>query len=391
MRVATNRRWVVWCCCAAGAAPAGLADLCAQSRPAAAEPAIAFLSAEQARIAVLDDSVDPFFKSLEPLEMGALTGGLISGAGLEEQRAECRRRFEAGMLAFSDREREALRRLIADLRPRLARKYPRFAAVPWSFIKSSGGLCGAMPYTRGRHIVCPEPLLRMCVAAAAGRDGPVHRAAVGVLVHEQMHVFQRTHPGFFDSLYTDVFGFEYAERLDSHPLVRPWQLSNPDGTDCRWVYPLKSDPAGGYILPLLMLNQKPRQPHLPGDMWKAAVAVDKVGITWRIRVDTDGKPILRRLNGVAEYLERFAGIGSDYHPNEIGADLFTELFLHDSEEEESVGRGSERGHDRAQAGGAPTAARELRMATRRWFEQHLSLDGTPGSRPARPARSSSTR
>ena len=69
---------------------------------------VTFLGAEEARAAIVDDSMEPYFDKLQVAEMAAKTGSPVPGGSLDEKRAECRRCYQAAALEFSAQEKEAL-------------------------------------------------------------------------------------------------------------------------------------------------------------------------------------------------------------------------------------------------------------------------------------------
>jgi hypothetical protein len=175
---------------------------------------VTFLDIEAGKAAIIDDSLDPYFDQLQPMEMSAKTGSAISGKTLEEQRQQCRRRFQAGVREFSDEEKKAITRCVKGLYPALGQQYPVFAKTPWSFLKVSDSIEGGLSHTRDKYIIFSE---RTCSRIARLYQTDPERAAMSfgrLLVHEQMHVFQRVNPGFFDSLYTDIWGFVKAKGIE---------------------------------------------------------------------------------------------------------------------------------------------------------------------------------
>jgi hypothetical protein len=102
--------------------------------PAAQAPEVRFLDAEAARQVFAAGPDDPYFGHLMPLEMAAKTGAPLPAGTLEEQRAECRRRFQAAVLEFTPEEQDALRWYVSAMDEALAKDYPLLARLPWSFL-----------------------------------------------------------------------------------------------------------------------------------------------------------------------------------------------------------------------------------------------------------------
>ncbi len=291
---------------------------------------ITFLDIKAGKAAIVDDSLDPYFCQLQPMEMSAKTGSAISGQTLDEQRQQCRRRYQAGVREFSDEEKEALRWCVKKLYPALKQQYPLFAEMPWSFLKVSGNIEGGLPHTRDKHIVFSE---RTCQRFATLHQSAPERAALSfgsLLVHEQMHVFQRIHPGLFAPLYTDIWGFVKAKGIESCPWLEKHHLANPDGLDCCWVFPFQQGDNTIYIWPLLVFAEGEHLKQMGRDFRMIAVELVKSDGHFRPKLADDDRPVFRNLFEVPEYREVFPSTGNIYHPNEACASMFARIVMADS-------------------------------------------------------------
>ncbi len=129
-------------------------------------PEAEFLGVEQGRVAIIDESIEPYVSLLQPLEMAAKTGAVVPGATIEAQRALCRKRFQDAVLAFTPAEQDAVTHALAVVTPFLRKHYPRFVSEPWRFIKVADTLEGGLPHTSGRCIVLASRTLAEMIAAA---------------------------------------------------------------------------------------------------------------------------------------------------------------------------------------------------------------------------------
>src|SRR4051812_18287324 len=75
---------------------------------------ITFLTVEQAKAAIVDESVEPYFSLLQRQEMASKTGSAISGENIDAQRDICRKRYQAAMKEFSPAEQAALTATVAE-------------------------------------------------------------------------------------------------------------------------------------------------------------------------------------------------------------------------------------------------------------------------------------
>ena len=98
-----------------------------------AAPDVSFADLAAGRAAIVDDPA--YFDHLQPMEMEAKTGRPLPAAPLAQQRAECRRRYQAAVREFTRDEKTAIRSLVALLDPAVRKNYPQFADTPWNFLK----------------------------------------------------------------------------------------------------------------------------------------------------------------------------------------------------------------------------------------------------------------
>ncbi len=288
-------------------------------------PDITFLAGEQARAAIIDESVEPYFSLLQAREMSAKTGAAIDGDTLEAQRTACRQRYQSAVRDFSAEDQAGLRRTIAAVQPYLMGHYPVFAAEPWRFIKVARSIEGGMPHTRGRCIVLSDTVMPEFTAGGAG---PVDPEGTMLLVHEQTHVLQRLHAGLFVPLFTESWGMvrmAQAPEMPAELLQR--QLVNPDGISCVWAFPVVEDGKARLIQPEVLLGGKRAVPRMPDDFAVVALAVEKRGDAYAYQLGADGHPQAVPLPSLPAYGDAFLPSDENFHPNEICAELFSLMVV----------------------------------------------------------------
>ena len=290
----------------------------------AAGPVVEFLDGNAARVVIVNDARDPYFGKLYPLDMAAKTGAPLTGT-IEEQRAETRRRYQQAVRPFRREEQEAIRAYIDALQP-LLRGYPRFARQPWRFVKVADHIEGGLPHTRDDVIVLSEGVGKGLFDMRQRLEPETALLRAGMLlVHEQLHVLQRLEPRRFERLHTETFGFRRAALAVPEELASI-QPANPDGMSCCWLYPRA---AGGYWLPYLSFAERNGIRRMPEDFRMLAVQVAADGNGYRVVRNRDGRVASMELASVREYVEAFPLTTSYFHPNEIGADVFSQLVLFD--------------------------------------------------------------
>jgi hypothetical protein len=290
----------------------------------AAGPAVEFLDVAAARAAIVNDARDPYFGKLYPLDMAAKTGAPLTGT-IEEQRAETRRRYQQAVRPFRPEEQAAIRAFI-DALQLLLRDYPRFARQPWRFVKVADHIEGALPHTRDDVIVLSEEVGKSLFDMRQRMEPQAALVRAGMLlVHEQLHVLQRLDARRFERLHTETFGFRRAAFAVPEELVAI-QPANPDGMSCCWLYPRA---AGGYWLPYLTYAERSGTRRMPEDFRMRALQVAHDGNGYRVVRDAAGRIASEELGSVREYVEAFPLTTSYFHPNEISADVFSQLVLFD--------------------------------------------------------------
>ena len=295
-----------------------------------AQPAgIEFLEGQAARDAIVDDSADPYFSRLEDHEMTANTSAPITGATHADKIAECKKRFQAATVDFTDQDKATLTFFIEKVQGPLKRDYPVFGNTPWSFIKVKDTLAGGMPHTRGGHIVMPESVLKHLSAFQQRMGANSVPRAANLLIHEQTHVVERSHPELFEPFFTRTLHFVRAGKIEPDAWLTDRQLVNPDGTVCDWIFPLTENGKPTYVLPLIAFeNANPTD--LRQGMTTIAVTMEKTPDGFKPATGADGKPIVRPLAQVTQYMQGPGSESDNYHPNEIAADRFAELVVIDN-------------------------------------------------------------
>ena len=165
-------------------------------------------------------------------------------------------------------------------------------------------------------------------ARFSGRRVPLDK--MQLLLHEQMHVFQRAHANLFDSLYAGQWGFIRAKSIAACPWIVEHQLLNPDAIDCPWVFPILRPDGTQYIWPRCSLPDGPGPKRMQSDLKMLAFHVTPAGDGFRVQQSLNGRPKYSELLSVRAYCEVFPQSTNIYHPHEAAADLFAKLVVFDS-------------------------------------------------------------
>jgi len=288
---------------------------------------VRFLSVKEAADAIVDESMEPYFSLLQPLEMIAKTGKPMTAAELPAQRDECRKRYREAVREFTDDEKASITGAVETIAKGLKEAYPFFAGTPWSFLKLESSIEGGMPHTRGPHIVIPERMAKQFALFRTRNIDPAKSRLAQTLIHEQCHVLQRARPDLFADLYTQGWGLIRAKGLPSHPWLDKVQIVNPDGPDVGWVFQAKEGTTPLYWQPLVALKEGVERPSMPKDFVLIGVALDKKGDAYEVRVAKDGKPEVLALDKIPGWNAAYGHVGENFHPNETFAVLYSWLAM----------------------------------------------------------------
>jgi hypothetical protein len=288
-----------------------------------------FLSAQEAASAILDESVEPYFSILQPLEILAKTGRPLTATDLPAQRDECRKRYRESVREFTEDEKTALTATTDAIRSALKNEYPLFARTPWSFLKVAGSIEGGLPHTRGAHIVFSERLAAQFAAVRSKGIDPSRTGLGELLIHEQCHVVERAHPALFPDLYTGLWGLLRAKGLPATPWLEKYQIVNPDGPDVGWVFPERDGATVRYWQPNVLLKEGVDRPRMPRDFLLVGIALEKKGDSFVPREGKDGRAELKPLDEIPAWQAVFGKVPENFHPNETFAVLFSWLAMQD--------------------------------------------------------------
>ena len=278
------------------------------------------LCGEAAKKALLDESLSPWFSLHGAEEVAAMTRVAVAPGA--DAPAESRKRFAAASVDFSPEEIRALEAACARVRRLAGPGASVLTERPWKFLKTAAGTTADLPHTRGDNIIFSKRMLDVAVSyetalAGAKKENRTEMerfwmSAFGdILLHEQMHVLQRTRPEIFASLYAK-WGFEKVAPV-AIPSAATASLTNPDAPvhDRLW-----RDASGGRWVFAMRLRKTKRMPNMMRDMTVLA---------WPVKA-TDG---VYAVSGESVPVSEVPGFSEKFglpdhscdHPNELAAYL----------------------------------------------------------------------
>jgi len=172
------------------------------------------------------------------------------------------------------------------------------------------------PHTRANAIMLPQSVYAR---------GPGFMAYL--LAHETFHVLSRHNPELREALYAAI-GFKRCDTISLPPAIERLRITNPDAVESRHTIALRHEGRAVDVLPYIRFDAETIDPR--------AGFIKQVQVAW-MPVDRQGGACIVRAGPLErglppqEYQGLYEQIGRNteylFHPEEILADNFTQLFL----------------------------------------------------------------
>lgn len=289
---------------------------------------INFLDKEQASIAILDESFEPYFSKLQRKEISTFVQEKAP-KNIDSARAFARMKFSSAVMEFSSREKDILSFVVKKTNSwLLENEINLMANQPWRFIKIQNWLCGGFAHTRGTYIILSQSYLDRISADWSDNMSDKSELKLvtslgGLLVHEQMHSLQRTFKSRFDKLYSENWNFIKQQIKDDQDIIKD-QVSNPDAPIAEWLIPDPKIQDKFYWIRTL-ITKNVEVPKMGKDFVDVAFEVTKKNEKYFIAKSNNSiksKP----LSELDFYTNSFPVKRGLDHPNEISAYMFSDYF-----------------------------------------------------------------
>ena len=289
---------------------------------------IDFLDKEQASIAILDESFEPYFSKLQRKEISTFVQEKAP-RNIDSARAFARMKFSSAVMEFSSREKQILSFVVKKTnRWLLENEINLMANQPWRFIKIQNWLCGGFAHTRGTYIILSQSYLdRLSADWSENMSDKSELKLVtslgGLLVHEQMHSLQRTFKSRFDKLYSENWNFIKQQIKDDQEIIKD-QVSNPDAPIAEWLIPDPEIKDKFYWIRTL-ITKNTEIPEMGKDFVDIAFEITKKNERYflaKSNNSVNSKP----LSELDFYTNSFSVKRGLDHPNEISAYMFSDFF-----------------------------------------------------------------
>ena len=190
-----------------------------------------FLDPEEAALAAVDESLEPYVSLLSRREVEFMAGVSVDATATSVAFA---RIWAAAVCPWKAAEKAGIEKALGELYSVLG-SYPEFAALEWRFVKNRRGFCGGMAYTRNTEVHFDEGICERYADGIENVDArPSGHRLVGLLAHEQLHVFQRRNPQAAARFYLELWGtgsdvcLVQSQSLTSCAWLDENQVTNPD-------------------------------------------------------------------------------------------------------------------------------------------------------------------
>ena len=289
---------------------------------------ISFLEKDQASIAILDESFEPYFSKLQPKEISTFIQEKVS-KNIDSARAFARMKFSSAVIDFSAKEKKILSFVVKKTNQWLSKNNINLMAnQPWRFIKIQNWLCGGFAHTRGTYIILSQAYLdRLSVDWSDNMNKESELKLVtslgGLLVHEQMHSLQRTFKSKFEKLYSENWNFIKQQVKDEQEIIKN-QVSNPDAPIAEWLIPDPEIQDKFYWIRTL-ITKNIEIPVMGRDFVDLAFEISKDNENYSVK-KINNVFLSRPLTELNFYTKSFPVNRGLDHPNEISAYMFSDFF-----------------------------------------------------------------
>lgn len=267
-------------------------------------------------------------KLLQPLEIYVRTHKAVPIQPLAQMRHQVLQHYCNSLLDFTPVEEKAITWYVKMVCQMMRQKANRILPKYWKFIKLRTALDWDFPYTLNDSIVLPETKVRGMVAAYCQRNPDFIVSYFKLLFHEAVHLHQKRHPGLYQKIYHDAWGFRCVkpQNIIYLPKYLNYWVTNPDAMQIKWVIPIIQSGTNqrvDWYLPLLILDPNNIQKQLG-----ILIKLEKVYNEKIREYQYYTTPNYRTICSLKEYTEKFYGMDRQlYHPHEIMAHLITDYAV----------------------------------------------------------------
>lgn len=220
--------------------------------------------------------------------------------------------YNKGIRTINKRDKQSITWLLNHLIPKIKKCYHFIPYKHWRFIKVEN-LEYNMPHTRKDVIVLPTHFYNKLNGYKNTKDINTAISDCGLtLIHEQIHIFQRTHPELFIDLYKNYWHFNNTQTIHNLEMLDR-NRTNPDGLDIKWIFNNNK----AHLLPVAIYEEGATN---LSDVDYVLLDIHKLYNGYNL------SDRFYKITGNNSFTIFFGKSNGYYHPNEISAMFFEKYF-----------------------------------------------------------------
>jgi len=289
---------------------------------------IEFLSIEESKTAILDETYEAYFSKLELREIEVVLGEELTTNNIVEARNFAKLKFSSAVISFNADEKECITYVINEMNSLLTKNQLGLVTNhPWKFIKIQDWLCGGYAHTRGEYIIISQKHLNSLTKKwsknMSKEDSNSLITRLGsLLVHEQMHSIQRNYPEKFNRLYQNQWDF-IKVTVNSPKEITVNQITNPDAPKPEWAFTYNNE----VYWVRTLINPAIEHPKMGKDFMDIIFSLEEQKGSYSVKRDISNHLVQIGLKEFKNYDIRFPVNQGLDHPNEISAYMFSKYFI----------------------------------------------------------------
>lgn len=280
---------------------------------------LTFVGTEEARTAIVQDTMTTYFQNITALDMAMQ----MRDADLQYENRDSlllryQRFLQAHVLHFSAAERDIISQYNNEVARSILSIQANLLPRDIRYIKTDDKIYGGMTYfTRQNCIFIPQTALKLALKGDTVRFR-------NTIAHEVFHLISRYKPSMARQMCARI-GFDTIQHLNlTDTLLAARMLSNPDGTN---PYKIRlSDSITGTMLSLASSthfdDSEPFEAHLNWDMY----AIRQRKGVWQVEADSLGESTLSNTWETPFYKKTSTNTEYTLHPEEMLAENFVLLL-----------------------------------------------------------------
>jgi hypothetical protein len=275
-----------------------------------------FLSIEEARRSIIQDSIENYFDKVNILEMSIQMKMTEVVEDRESLLKKYKKYIQNDLEAFNENDLNILKKRFTKALDLCKNNFPNIKLPKIKLLKTKGNYYGkSVYYTRENTIIIPAKQIR--------ED---NEEFLKTLIHEIFHIYSRYNKDKREKLYA-LIGYKKIENLELSEFLKKRIIYNPDGVDIAYSIEIK-DSVGNFLKAIPCIYSK------YGTYKNSSLLESHIFQLFEVRKTDDGNWLVVSEDvgldekSLKNYWEQI-GPNTNYtiHPDEILADNFSLILL----------------------------------------------------------------